>query len=298
MGPFGTALAQQGAAQIGNLANAGMGLALGGLMDKRQLRQQEKLQKLQIAGQVQMGQHNLARQLELWEKTNFKAQMEQLKMAGLNPGLIYGMHGAGGTTAAATPGTTSGGQAPVGGREVQDMMGMGMQLQLLKAQKENIEADTKQKLADAQLKGGPQTKSIEADTELKLQGLDNLREDWEVKRLQQALMHLQIRQKDQTLEDSIDNVKYNTRIALENLERLMRENKIGGDTLKENINIIKANAVKALMENDILKEQFKGITLDNAVKELDTQMHTATGIDSKAPSWLKILARLFLKYSN
>lgn len=137
---FGLQVAQSG---IG----AGMGLLLGGINDRRQLQQQQDLQNLQIKGSKELTDYQYQKQLEMWKATNFSAQKEQLKMAGLNPGLIYGMGGAGGTTTGSGGAGVSGANAPVGGREVQDAMGMGMQLQLLKAQKDNIEADTANKKA-------------------------------------------------------------------------------------------------------------------------------------------------------
>ena len=73
------------AAETGqNIVNTGMGLLLSGWNDRRQLKQQGKLQALEIQGQNQMAEANLQRQMRLWEMTNYKAQMEQLKKAGLN----------------------------------------------------------------------------------------------------------------------------------------------------------------------------------------------------------------------
>ena len=45
-------------------------------------------------------------QLEMWEKTNYPAQVQQMKKAGLNPALMYGQAGTGGQL---------GGTAPSGG---------------------------------------------------------------------------------------------------------------------------------------------------------------------------------------
>ena len=113
------------------------GLAMQGVNDRRQLRQQQKLMQQQIKGQKEMGKFNQALALEMWDKTNYKAQVEQLKKAGLNVGLMYDGGGASGTTQTPT-GSVSGGNAPVGGGEVKGMgMQLGMQMALLKAQKEN-----------------------------------------------------------------------------------------------------------------------------------------------------------------
>ena len=61
-----------------------------------------------------------------------------MKDAGLNPALMYGMSGGGG----ATTGSQGGGSAPGGSQPRQ------MDLQLIKAQKENVEADTEKKSAE------------------------------------------------------------------------------------------------------------------------------------------------------
>ena len=88
---------------IDQLASAGLGLLLENHNDKRQIEQQQKLQQLQIQGQMQLGAFNQKLAKEMWEYTNYPAQVEQMKKAGLNVGLLYKGAGAGGTT--------SGGQA-------------------------------------------------------------------------------------------------------------------------------------------------------------------------------------------
>ena len=138
---------------VGGSALGGvMGLALGGINDKRQMKQQERLQQLQIAGQKEMGIFNREQQMKLWEDTNYKAQVEQMKKAGLSVSNMYGGGGAGGATAAATSGSVSGGTAA--GTTNEAMAGMGLMLQnqnlaaqrdLIKAQTNNIDADTANK---------------------------------------------------------------------------------------------------------------------------------------------------------
>lgn len=129
---------------IDQAVGAGLGLLLEGHNDRRQLKQQALLQELQLKGQRQMVDYNAAKQMELWNATNYGAQMEQLKKAGLNSALLYGKGGgAGGSTAlAGAGGGPSGGQAPAGGMELMNMM-------MQKAQIKNIEADTKLKDSQA-----------------------------------------------------------------------------------------------------------------------------------------------------
>ena len=92
-------LGMQAASQAASgLIGTGMGLLLEGHNDRRQLRQQEKLQNLEIKGSKELTDYNAAKQLEMWKATNYPAQIEQMKLAGLNPALAYGMGGGGGVT--------------------------------------------------------------------------------------------------------------------------------------------------------------------------------------------------------
>jgi hypothetical protein len=114
----------------------------------QQYRRQRRLMDLQHQNQRDLNQQGHQLQMDMWNQTNYGAQVEHMKKAGLSPGLMYGMGGGGGTTA----GSQGGGSAS-GGNAVQ-MHPMDMaNLSLIKAQKDNIEADTKNKEADTGLKG-------------------------------------------------------------------------------------------------------------------------------------------------
>ena len=116
-----------------------LGLALQGGQDRRQLRQQEKLQALEIAGQKQMTDYNTQKQLEMWRNTSYPAQLAMMKAAGLNPALMYGSPGPGGSTQIAQ-GNVSGADAPKGGGEALGMMMQGANYALNAAQIEYIKA--------------------------------------------------------------------------------------------------------------------------------------------------------------
>lgn len=119
-------------------AAAGLAQSIFGIgekrQDRRQLQQQEKLNEL-----------NKKTQMDMWEATGYGAQKKQMKEAGLNPALMYGMGGGGGQSVGG-----AGAQAASGAAGTQASAAMGMQtaqLALLGAQKENIEADTENKKA-------------------------------------------------------------------------------------------------------------------------------------------------------
>lgn len=209
--------------------NAGMGLMLGGIQDKRQVRQQKRLTNIQIDAQKHLADFNFQKQLEMWKATNYGAQMEELNKAGLNPALLYGMGGGGGTTAGTGGGTgVSGGIAAGHSGEVQQMLGMGIQRELLLAQKENIQADTDLKKADAKNKG--------ADTENKY--LTN-----------EFLM--------KTMEDRIDIINTDRARQIEELDIAIGNKKVERATRMKRIEEINLRAATALIEQKLADQLTK-----------------------------------------
>ena len=98
MGKFGNQLTEQlGSVATGGIgAVAGMGLNMldealfGKKRRKQQLEQQQKLTDMQVAGNKELMDLGHKQQMQMWEDTNYAAQREQLRKAGLNPAMIYG----------------------------------------------------------------------------------------------------------------------------------------------------------------------------------------------------------------
>lgn len=128
---------------------AALGIGTGLINDFRQVFQQERLNRQTTKQQKALMDYQMQKQLEMWEKTGYKPQMEQIRKAGLNPALLYGMSGGGAQTIGGSiPGGT-GAHAPTGGGEIPGIMTLGLQMELQKAQIKNIEADTKKKEVEA-----------------------------------------------------------------------------------------------------------------------------------------------------
>jgi len=280
---------------------AGMGIALGNYNDKRQVKQQQRLQDIQIQGQRQMMDYSMQKQLQMWKATSYPAQLEMMKQAGINPALMYGMSGGGGTTTGSPSGNVSGGTANQNPGEIQQSLGMAMQLQLLKAQKDNIEADTKLKETDATLKGGPQTENIKADTANKI--ADQIIKDYTGRETKDQ--YEQIKAPNREAEGrTYENELAAREGVAQTLRELWDNGKLYGKSLAEIETITLQNAkTRAETKNiqktfDILEQNLKGASLDNVIKELETKLQTQTGIDSKSPTWLKILGRLFVELTK
>lgn len=287
-------IASLGAQAAGGLINTGMGLLLEKHNDRRQLRQQEKLQNLQLKGQMQMTDYNMMKQLQMWKDTSYPAQVEQLKKAGLNPGLVYGMGGGGGTTTGTPSGAPGGASAPGGGGEI---MGMGlMNLKMLQAQIENIQADTEKKKVESTKTAGVDTELATAQKEDTI--LRQIITKYTGKEIQEQFRQDdQLRDQQQTTKSAELQARTGTAMTL---EKLWLDGKLYDKTITEIEGMLLQNAKtreetrRIYKDMELLEENIKGAKLDNIIKDLETRLQTETGIDKNSPSWIKIIGRLFV----
>lgn len=226
----------------------GLGLLLEKHEDRRQLKQQQALQNMQMQGNKEMTDYNTEAQrkkeMQMWLDTNYTAQMQELEKAGLNPAMIYGMSGGGGTTVGGggISGNVSSGEAPRG-TGTATAMGLAMaQANLLAAQTENVKADTKKKESEI---------PVNSETATSLQ-LDNLF-------------------KDTTMGKRIQQVTIDTRQKIEDLQIAETKNYINKDTALDQILEIANHALKTGFEatgqdiqNALTNEQIEKVKSENA----------------------------------
>lgn len=154
--------------------NIGMGIAsgfLGGLFginsQEKQMENQEYLMGLQHKYNEQSADAAQKRAYEMWEKTNYAAQVEQMKKANLNPALMYGQAGAGGGTVSGAQGQ---GTSQPSDRSIEMQyrgQEMGLQLANLASQIKLNESQTNKNNAEA-------NKTAGVDTELAKTSIENL----------------------------------------------------------------------------------------------------------------------------
>lgn len=249
-----------------------LGLALEGHNDRRQLRQQEELQRLQIAGQKEMMDYGMAKQLQMWKDTNYSATVEQMKLAGVNPALLYAKAGGGGVTGSPT-GAVTGGNAPQGGKEVMDITGMQLQRSMIAAQIKLAEAQANKTNVEANKIGGVDTANVDAQTQLLAQELDNRREDYMIKRLQQTMMHIENFEKQTSQEDRLQQIQTATQTAMRQLSLLNNQGKISDATVQDQIRLIQQHAIGAAIANEATQA---GIQLTQAQIQKVAQEITAS----------------------
>lgn len=250
---MGAAIEQLGMQAAEGTLGGIMGLALGSIENKRQIKQQKKLQALQIQGQKDMTDYNWQKQLDMWKATNYGAQMEQLKNAGLNPGLIYGMGGTGGATTGNASGNVQGATAM---KSEGAAMGMtAMNLGLMGAQKELIEAQAEKTRAEIPnlAKTG---ENIQANTELT--------------KIETRLKNIDSQIKGRTIEDAIDIITAEAGKATYDVLITQRQNQIEQATVEATMQKIQSEAIGAALNNILTKEHInvQKATIDKIAAEI------------------------------
>ena len=90
MGNFGNWISKNGMGLIGMIG--------GPIAANRQFRNEKEMMGLQAQYNRENAAYSQQLQKDMWDYTNYENQVKHLKAAGLNPALIYGMSGGGGST--------------------------------------------------------------------------------------------------------------------------------------------------------------------------------------------------------
>lgn len=212
--------------QLGTQAAGGI---LGGMMDmamqpwrnQNQLNQNQKLMEQQIKGQKEMGLFNVETQMDLWNRTNAAAQLEHYKKAGLSPALMYSGGGGGGSTGAAPGNVTGGGaDARAGGGYTGMNIQTAAQIELMRSQARNLDADT--------------TKKLGVDTQLGQTTIEKLKAETSNTKVQTALTRIQKDILEITQEDITDQASLTSQRMQQELFQIKNQTDIS-DATKETI---------------------------------------------------------------
>lgn len=253
------------------------GIGLGAWNDRRQQQQQEKLMQQQIRGSKEMTDYNYMKQLQMWRDTNYTAQMEELRKAGLNPGLLYGMSGGGGTTTGSGGSSITGATATQGGG---GEIGMGIQaaqsaaqIKLMEAQAANLDADTKNK-------GGVIPENIQAQTQDILQGISNKKAQEILTKAQTRVQNITAAFSERNIELALQKSFWETSRAIAEAESANYEAGIDRQTVDAKVLILKQQAIGSVLENTLKSENI-ALTKE---QNLEVRTRVATllfGMDAK-----------------
>lgn len=215
----------------GTIAGGAMDIAKSGMNNRQYNQNRDK----DMARQKNMETWRMQLMKDYWNSTNYGAQMEHLKKAGLNPALMYQQGGSGGTTANPTGSTTSG-EAFHDFTMAQSMMDIGLK----KAQKENIEADTAKK-------------EVEADN---LESTKNLTDT------ENELRKIAVKKENETFTSYIERYEAETNKILGEMESALRQAEVDTNTVNARIDKIKYEAVQEMLKNANIETNTKKLIND------------------------------------
>lgn len=213
------------------------------------------------------GQHkkvtewNNEQAFKMWQRTGPVGMMAELKQAGLNPGMMYGMSGAGGGTAASDSSGPQGIKPDVNIlAEAGNILGLEMQ----KAQIENIKADTENKKEDTTNKAGGERKKLEQETINLVQDVKNKQAVEKLTEAQTLMQNLQNEVANDTLEDAISRIRADANTAFQLQLQAQNETFIKNETQEDQIKIIKQTAIQAWLNTVLTRAQTENVRQDTA----------------------------------
>lgn len=259
MGNFKDALNTSLGGGLGGLVTTGLGLLMEGHNDRRQQRQQQALTDIQVNANKELSDYNYNQQLRMWNATNYSAQMEQLKKAGLNPGLVYGMGGGGSATVGGGAQSASGGQAAAQSGEMLSLGKIGIEAGLAKAQMKVLESQANLNNVEANKKQGIDTQLAQTTIENLIATTTNTEAKTALTKVQTAIEEIK-----QNTEADIYDKGYNVTQRASELEKINQEiiqiensNWTFNQTKQEVVQQIKVNLINSIIEGNLKKSNIQ-----------------------------------------
>ena len=221
----------------------GIGMLAGAGQANRQYHRQKKLMGVQHKNQMLLNQQGHDLQMDMWNKTNYKAQLEHMKAAGLNPALMYGQAGQGGQT-----GSQGGGSAASGGAAQENAMDMSNMLTGAHIAK-LLEEVEKSKWERGE-KGAAEIQSL-------LTGIDETKANTRLieanEKYQKVITKIQDASSEAQIKQEFAQLKY----TLEQAENVRLENYILNESKEANIQKAKDEAVGVAIGNMLTRAGIK-----------------------------------------
>lgn len=256
-----------GAGLAGNVLGMVLGMGMQGHNDDRQVNLQGRLGAQQVETWRRMMGIQSQKELEMWEKTGYKAQVEQMRKAGINPALMYGMGGGGGQSMGGGAPMPSGGNAAGGGgQEMAQFGGMGLQAGMAMAQVELIKAQTEKTKVETAKTGGVDTELAKTSIQSLLQGIKSEGVKQALIGVETELKGLEAKYADKSMSDRLQLISGEAVSAVQRGQQMVNETDISDETKDAVIRRIKAEAVGAVLRNTQTRAQTANTNADTALK--------------------------------
>jgi len=219
----------------------------------QQIEQQKKLNDLQIAGQKELGEFNQGLQKDMFNYTSPKNMVKRYEDAGMNPALMYGTSGAGGsTTGSASAGSVTGGQASdeMSRKQAQlAQQGMALQMEKLASEIKVNESVANVNNTNADVRGGVEKDKIKEEIKL-------IQENTEIAKENKYIQAVNADFAYQLNNANYEEIVSRKLVNLSNEEYIKKSTILAGETIKKVTQEIE-NLEEA---NKLTKEQVKAVT--------------------------------------
>lgn len=226
-----------------------LGLTFQGVNDRRQIRQQAKLNAQQLEMDKALGIFNREQAMKMWEDTNYGAQADQMRKAGLNVGLMYKSAGGGGVTMQPNSNFNAP-HAPSGGGEIGMGIQMGLMAQQVKANTELANAQADLARAEAEKKRGVDTSETQSRIGKLIAETNNEILKSRLQGLEADILEIEKTNRPYRIKAEIENV-------MENTNKLRLENGITSDGYNDIVNTIRETAIGKALENELTEAKTK-----------------------------------------
>lgn len=249
------ALAEQtGFSAASGLIGGTLGEIFGGLDDRRQVSQQHRLTDIQLDAQKNMMDYGYQKQMDMWNATNYPAQMQQLEKAGLNPGLMYAKGGPGGVTGTPT-GSVTGATAQQNPGEIMQAMGIANQNSLLQSQRKLVDAQARETNVRADKEAGVDTELGKTQIASLTQGIQNQKAIEVLTKAQSLMQSMENVIVGHTMKEREDYIVAQTQQAQELVMQAEQQTFIDRATAHAKADIIRTEAIGQVLQNALTQAQ-------------------------------------------
>ena len=203
------------------------------LAEKRQLQNEMNLMKLQASYNKEQAKYSQELAKDMWESTNYEAQVRHLQAAGLNPALIYGQGGGGGAS-------TDGGEAQGVSIGTSQAVMMGLHAKAMEAEIAKTMAETAKITTETEKAGvdiGVSKTEQELKGALKKQAEENAK---------------LLEKKGQLTVEEIKQMNANWQLTFEKLHGLTLDNTIKEETLQNEIDIVATKLINEQLKSALI----------------------------------------------
>lgn len=213
----------------------------------KQMKRTKQLMDIQVQNQEKLNVQAQELAMKTWKETNYPAQIAMMKEAGINPALMYGSAGSGGSTNAGSGGSAASGQSPNG--RTFDLMNL-IAMKQISADVELKKSETKLNNTNADVIGSIGKGKGQAEIDNLIAQTKNETLKGELIKVQTLQQQIQNSNTQDIIDANLDNIAAST-------SKLLAEGNLTRDNAQNIINESAAKAVGQMFENELTQAKIK-----------------------------------------